>query len=133
MRRIRVRIGEILLIVAMVVVGFAFVKNVGFEGSCPDASELKATWAERPAGVTKVERNVAIADTMRCIDMVGKTREQIQLDLGDWTSAKEYRPATEGGRAGFLVWSNGSKSDGVRVDFNGKGIARSAQEYRPKG
>ncbi len=132
MRRIRVRVTALVAIVAAVAGGAIFVSNVGMAGGCPDASELRATWAKGPKAVSKVDRDAAIDDTIQCIDMVGKTREQIQADLGDWTSVKEYKPATKNGRAAFLVWSNGSKTDGVRVDFKSNGIARSAQEYRPE-
>lgn len=131
-RRIRVRITGIVVIAAAVVGGIFFVQNTGLKSSCPDESALKATWAKSASDVSQADRDIAITDTIDCVKMVGKTREEIQAVLGDWTSIKEYKPATKGGRAAFLVWSNGSRTDGVRVDFKSNGPARSAQEYRPE-
>lgn len=129
-RRYRVRATAILGIVAFAVMASWFVNNIGVSGSCPSNDDLKATWAKPAGEVSAADRATAIDDTIRCVDLTTKTREQIQAQLGDWTSVKEYRPTTKSGRAGFLVWSNGSKTDGVRVDFSANGKARSAQVYR---
>lgn len=130
-RRLRIRVTAIVALALAIGGGFWFVSAAGISGSCPSNDDLKATWALKPAGLTDAERETAIEDTIRCVEMTGRTREAIQADIGAWTSVKEYKPATKSGRASFLVWSNGSKTPGVRVDFGGsKGLAVSAQRYQ---
>lgn len=129
-RRLRIRIMALVGIAAFVFIGLTFANSIGVSGSCPSNEDLRALWAKPAKEVGAAERTKAIDDTIRCVDLTTRTREQIQKDLGDWTSVKEYSPSTKGGRASFLVWSNGSKTDGVRVDFSANGKARSAQEYR---
>lgn len=132
MRRIRVRVLAIVFVAALVGGGFFIAGQVGeITGSCPSDAELRTFWAQEPGDATTAERDEAIDDTINCVELTGKTREQLQATLGDWTSVKEYKPETKGGRASFLVWSNGERTAGVRVDFRTNGIARSAQEYRP--
>ncbi|MDO9356221.1 MAG: hypothetical protein Q7T55_21160 [Solirubrobacteraceae bacterium] len=132
MRRIRVRVLAIVGLVAVIAGGFFLAGQVNsITGSCPDDAELRSFWAQEPGDAPVAERTTAIDDTINCVELTGKTREQLQAVLGDWTSVKEYKPTTKGGRASFLVWSNGERTAGVRVDFRTNGVARSAQEYRP--
>lgn len=130
-RRWRGRLG--LLIVAVVVIGvpWSFARSQGYIG-CQGPAEMKAFWAKEPGASSDGERDKAIRRDLRCVEIVGMTRTQVQAQLGDWTPVKQYPIAASKVKGLLLVWSQSANTDGIAVEFTGPhGHAVRATKYVP--
>lgn len=103
----------------VLIVPYLLLSGAGYVGGCPSAEEMTAFWAKPAAEVSDEERDAEIRRQRRCVDFEGMTRSEVMKELGEWTSVKEY-PKTAASRKGtYLVWSNGSNTKGIGIEFTG--------------
>lgn len=130
-RRWRGRIG--LLVVALLLFGvpYAIAKQQGLVG-CTSPAEMTAFWAKDAGQVSAGERDREIRRELRCVEFIGKTRNEVKDQLGEWTPVAQYPVASSKVKGLLLVWSNSANTEGIAVEFTGpRGHAIKVSKYIP--
>ena len=119
------------LLVLTIAIPYRLLNDAGFVG-CASQEEMTAFWAKPAAEVTDDEREAEIRRQKRCVDFEGMTRTQVMEQLGEWTSVKEYPRTAAAHKGPYHVWSNGSDTKGIGIEFESpRGPAVKVETYEP--
>ncbi|MBJ7471873.1 MAG: hypothetical protein JHD16_11260 [Solirubrobacteraceae bacterium] len=118
--------------VAILLIPYLLLSGAGYIGGCPSPQEMTEFWAKPAREVSSGDRDAEIRRQLRCVEFEGMTRAQVMEQLGNWTTVQEYPRTAAAAKGTYLVWSNGSNTPGVGIEFTGpRGRAIRVERYEP--